>query len=49
MGGIDPHGMSGWAWALMALMTVLWLVVAAAAVYIAIVLTGKRDDRGREA
>ena len=34
--GIGPHDMSVAAWFLMGAMTVLWLVVAVAAVYIAV-------------
>lgn len=45
MTALGPHDMGGWAWALMTLMTVLWVVVAGAAVYIAVVLTRNREDR----
>lgn len=41
--GDVAHDMSGWGWLLMSLMTLFWLVVAAAAVYIAVALT--RDRR----
>jgi hypothetical protein len=39
--------MSGWAWLLMVLMAVSWLVVAVAAVYIALASTRNRDRRTR--
>ena len=41
--GDVAHDMGGWGWFLMSLMTVFWLVVAAAAVYIAIML--RREGR----
>jgi hypothetical protein len=44
--GLGPHDMSGWAWFLMTTMTILWIVVAAAAVYIAVALTRDRRDGG---
>ena len=45
--GLGPHDMSGWAWLLMVLMTLFWLVVAAAAVYIAVAVTRDGDRDGR--
>lgn len=45
--GVGPHDMSGWAWFLMALMTVFWLIVAVAAVYIAVAVTRDRDRESR--
>jgi hypothetical protein len=44
--GIGPHDMSGWTWFAMTLITVLWLVVAVAAVYIA-VLAARDRGQGR--
>lgn len=45
-----PHDMSGWAWFLMALITVMWVVAAVAAVVIAIAVTRDRErDPGSRA
>lgn len=41
--GLGPHDMGGWAWFLMTLMTVFWLVVAVAAVFIAVAATRDRE------
>ena len=41
--GVGPDDMSGWTWFAMTLITLLWLVVAIAAVYIAVLAT---RDRG---
>ena len=41
--GLGPHEMGGWAWFLMTLMTVFWLVVAVAAVVIAVAATRDRE------
>jgi hypothetical protein len=41
--GLGPHDMGGWAWLLMALMTVFWLVVAVAAVLIAVAAARDRE------
>ena len=43
--GIGPHDMSGWAWFLMTVMTVFWIVMAVAAVYIAVRITRREDER----
>lgn len=42
--GLGPHDMGGWAWVLMTLMTVFWLVVAVAAVFIAVAATRERGS-----
>jgi hypothetical protein len=48
--GVGPHDMSGWAWFLMALITLMWLVAAVAAVVIAVAVTRDRErDRGSRA
>lgn len=41
--GLAPQDMGGWAWFLMTLMTVFWLVVAVAAVLIAVAATRDRE------
>lgn len=47
MVGLGSHDMSGWAWFLMAAITVSWLVVAIAAVVIAVAATREREPRSR--